>query len=111
MAARAAMRDAIADLNRAHDAALAALAAVDTVADRQAAFELADQLASRIEELGKQDDAVRRGFIHRIWTVDELSLRQLATQVGLSKTRAEQLVRTFRSSSPNPEGAPQCPST
>jgi hypothetical protein len=100
------MSNAIDAINKAYADATAALATVDTVEDRQVAFELAAALTHRLEDLTELAVALRKRCVRRIWEAEELSLAGLAGRVGVSKTRAEQLVKTFRTAPPR-EGAPQ----
>jgi hypothetical protein len=94
--ARRAMRDAITTIEKGYADALTAFAMVDTTEDRQAAFELANDLAKRLERLDDAAARLRKRCIHRIWKAEEMSLATLANRVGVTKSRADQFVRDFK---------------
>lgn len=98
-AARQAMHAAISTIEIAYRDAIAAFTLIDTLDDRQAAFELANGLATTLEKLDEQAVALRKRCIRRIWETENLSLAKLADRVSVSKTRADQLVRAFKTTS------------
>lgn len=96
-AAQAEVRAAITALTAAFEQATAAIAAIETVEDRQAALELANTLTGHLEQLQETAVLIRRRCVQRIWEAEELSLAGLAGKIGVSKARAQQLVKTFDS--------------
>lgn len=100
------MQRALATIDRGWRDALAALTLVETDEDRQAAFELADHLAEKLATINTEASEIRRSRIRRIWDAEKLSLARLADKVGISKTRAEQLVKTFRADQTEPREGP-----
>ena len=74
----------------AADAALAAIRrAIDPQAKLEAAGRLLDALRSRSDEAAR----IRHAEALRIYEEESLSLAQLANRVGISKARADQIVK------------------
>src|SRR6266487_64998 len=69
-----------------------AVAAIDE-ADPDVAFAAATKLTHLIAEFYKQTPQVRGRQAHRVWKANELSLQQLGDRIGVSKARADQLVK------------------
>lgn len=80
-------------LNAVQDAYGEAVSAVGQIPDRQRAFEAATTLRDELDRLVGEAATVRARMAHRIWEAEELSLAQLADRIGVSKARADQLVR------------------
>ena len=89
----AAVRAALIDLDAAHDRAVAAIQAA---ADLDAAFTAATELEAHMRRLDASDAELRTNVVGRMWDADRLSLAALASRIGVSKTRADQLVRSVK---------------
>lgn len=94
------------------DAALAALAeafsrsieAIGQIANPHRAFECATELADVSRDQAKKAADLRALSVDRIWTAEELSLAALAGRIGVSKARADQLLKTARAAKETPDG-------
>jgi hypothetical protein len=83
------MSDPADHLERAYQAAEQA---VDTAQTPQQALERAGAFYRAVEDLRRRATDLRKQTTRRIWKAEELSLSWLAKQVGVSKSRAGQLV-------------------
>lgn len=88
-----ALRAALADLDRAHDAAVAA---VEAAPDLDTELEAVNELAGHMRKLDEADAERRTRIIGRVWEAERLSLAALAERVGVSKSRAEQLIKNVK---------------
>jgi 3-methyladenine DNA glycosylase/8-oxoguanine DNA glycosylase len=95
------------DANRAEQAAGEALdgltraykeaaAAIEAIPDPQRAFAYATQLANLVRDLFPEASELRSRTVARIWEAEELSLAALAQRIGVSKARADQLIRAAK---------------
>ena len=87
--------DALDALTRAYRAAAAA---INAIPDPQRAFEYATQLANALRDTAQRASELRTQAAARIWEAEELSLAALAERIGVSKARADQLIRAARAS-------------
>lgn len=89
-----AMRDAIAAITRAYTDAMKA---INATSDSQQALESATQLAVTLREAFDGASELRTQIAGRIWEAEKLSLSALANRMGVSKARADQLIRAHKS--------------
>jgi YesN/AraC family two-component response regulator len=75
-----------------------AVATINAIPDRQRAFEYATQLANTLRDTAQRASELRTQAAARIWEAEELSLAALAERIGVSKARADQLIRAARAS-------------
>ena len=75
-----------------------AAAAINAIPDPQRAFEYATQLASMLRDIAQRASELRTQTAARIWEAQELSLAALAERIGVSKARADQLIRAAKAS-------------
>jgi DNA-binding transcriptional regulator YiaG len=87
----------IAAVRRAYQAAAAAIAATP---DPNEAFTQATELANLLRELADAGAELRAQAVARIWESEQMSLSTLAQRIGVSKARADQLIKAAR---PKPE--------
>jgi len=80
------VRGAIADIDRAHNVATAA---VEAVPNPVTAFAAANELAAHMQVLAASDDKLKEQLSERIYA-RKMSLAERADQVGISKRRAKQ---------------------
>jgi hypothetical protein len=102
-AARQQMRDAVAAIDKAAAEAIAAFEIYEPEVGHQDSFEAIDEvvriLESRLKELARLQEQARR----RIWASEEMSLATLASRIGVSKARAQQLADRFKAERDKPE--------
>jgi hypothetical protein len=77
-------------LDSAFDAAIKAIAGIG---DRRQRLAGTASLRARIDEYRRQTSELRDRTVAEIWRAEELSLSRLANEVGVSKARADQIVR------------------
>jgi len=77
-------------------AADAALAAIRRATDPQAKLEAAGRLLEALRSRSDEAARIRHAEALRIYEAESLSLAQLANRVGISKARADQIVRAER---------------
>jgi len=92
-AAEEALRTAIAAMRSAYGRAAAA---IEAIPDPQEAFEKAGELRSAADDLVGEAASLRARMVQRIWEAETMSLAALANKIGVSKTRADQFLRTAR---------------
>jgi hypothetical protein len=73
-----------------------AASAIDKVDDAEQAFAHATDLANGLRETYQAATELRTQAVGRIWEAEELSLAKLAERIGVSKGRADQLVRAHK---------------
>src|SRR5215216_1652054 len=73
-----------------------AVATINAIPNPQRAFEYATQLANALRDTYQQASELRTQAAARIWQAEELSLAALAERIGVSKARADQLIRAAR---------------
>lgn len=65
-------------------------------ADPHVAFRRATELAEILRSLADEAANLRPATVYRIWEAEQLSLAALAKRIGVSKTRADQLLHMAR---------------
>jgi hypothetical protein len=88
-----AVLSALADLERAFDAALMA---IDADTDHNQAYTGATELVETMRRLFEKSGNQRALSAARIFEQEELSLASLADRIGVSKARAAQLIKTAK---------------
>ncbi len=78
------------------DAYLAAAAAVEATRDPDEAFRHATELREATDRIVGAAAKLRARMAHRIWQAEGMSLAKLAARIGMSKARADQLIRAAR---------------
>jgi hypothetical protein len=73
-----------------------AVAAVRAVPDPEAAFPYANELSEKLRELSIAAAALRTETAARIWDSKRMTLAALADRIGVSTTRAHQLIKGVR---------------
>lgn len=94
-------RQALDALSRAYEEAAAAIGAVE---DPELAFELATELTEVLRVATNNAAEFRVETVGRIWSSNELSLAGLAKRIGVSKARAEQLVKSVKKAKETNDG-------
>jgi hypothetical protein len=89
-------RDQGASLARLYAAYQELAAKVSTEPDPYAAFQRASELREVVDRMVGEAAVLRAKAADRVRVADHLSLGQLAERLGLSKARADQLVRVAR---------------
>jgi nucleoside-diphosphate-sugar epimerase len=85
------------------DACERAVAAIQGDSHAQHAFESATALADTLRQLAESAASLRARTAARIATEEKLSLSVLATRIGVSKARADQLLKSVKDSNPGTE--------
>jgi len=73
-----------------------ATAAVRSISDPQRAVVAATELATFLRAKSEDAAEVRNGLAYRIWKAEELSLSALAQRIGVSKARADQIIKAAK---------------
>jgi hypothetical protein len=73
-----------------------ALAAVRRISDPQRAVAAATELATLLRTKSEDASEVRNALAYRIWKAEELSLSVLAQRIGVSKARADQIIKAAK---------------
>ncbi|MGH3856890.1 MAG: hypothetical protein ACRDR6_26100 [Pseudonocardiaceae bacterium] len=93
-------QDPVAEVEAALDALDAAYdkaaASIKAVPDPDVAFPYANELAERIRKLASKAAGLRTDTAGRIWDSERMSLSSLADRIGVSTTRAHQLITTIK---------------
>ena len=84
------------EVDAAIAAADAALAAIRRATDPQAKLEAAGKLVDGLRARSDEAARIRHAEAARIYEEESLSLAQLANRVGISKARADQVIRAER---------------
>jgi hypothetical protein len=84
------IRDALAAVDRAYRKAVNL---IDAVPDHQRALDDASALQQQIAAYRGDAADLRARIARRIWETESLSLAALADRIGVSKARADQLIR------------------
>lgn len=66
---------------------------VESEADADLAYEQARELGDTLGKLYEAATTLRSEMVGRIWESEELSIAGLANRIGVSKARADQLIR------------------
>ena len=77
-----------------------AIAVSDPTTDPVAAFHLADALVTEVQNLSVEVAALRSSIAYKIYEAEHLTLKALASRLGVSVTRAHQLVRAGEAQQP-----------
>lgn len=85
--------DALEPMKRAYDQINANL---QGMADLEAAYHIATRLADCLRKLADDAALTRAKCAAKISDAEKLSLRRLADKLGISKARADQLIRVAR---------------
>lgn len=93
------VRGAIADIDRAHKVATAA---VEAAPDPVTAFAAANELAAHMQVLAASDDKLKEQLSERMWDARKMSLAGRADQVGISQRRAEQQAKDAKADEDSP---------
>lgn len=93
------VRAALAELDRAH---ATAVAAVEDAPDLDSALAAVNLLHTRLQELINAVTVLRTRIVGRVWDAQRLSLSDLADRVGISKSRAEQLIKKVKKAKEEP---------
>ena len=80
-----------------------AVAAIEAVPDGEEAFSQATQLREAADALVGGAAELRARMAGRIWEAEEMSLAALAQRIGVSKTRADQLIKAARAATTTTE--------
>ncbi|MEV0589313.1 hypothetical protein [Nonomuraea sp. NPDC050310] len=86
--------DSVSDIERAFDAATAAIRAES---DAGRAYEGATELVETLRRLFEKSADLRAESAARIFDTEQMSLAVLADRIGVSKARAAQLIKTAKS--------------
>ncbi len=89
------VRAALVDIDAAHGRAVAAIGAEPNLDD---ALTAVSELAARVRKLSDADAELRTRIVGRVWDAESLSLAGLADRIGVSKARADQLIRNIKRS-------------
>lgn len=84
------------EITAAVAAADAALEAIRRLASSQDKLEAAGRLVEALRSRSDEAARIRHAEAVRIYEAESLSLAQLASRVGISKARADQITRTAR---------------
>ncbi|MDQ3906089.1 MAG: hypothetical protein M3300_11765 [Actinomycetota bacterium] len=93
------VRGAIADIDKAHNVATAA---VDAAPDPVTAFAAANELATHMKVLAASDDKLKEQLSGRMWDAKKMSLAGMAEQVGISTRRAQQPAKDAKADDDSP---------
>lgn len=96
------VRAALADIDAAHGRAVAAIGVEPSL---DVALTAVSELASRVRKLSDADAELRTRIVGRVWDAERLSLAALADRIGVSKARADQLIRNIKKSRQQTEDA------
>jgi parvulin-like peptidyl-prolyl isomerase len=89
----AVIRAVIAAIDTAHDQGITAINGATASAE---VFAAATELAAHLRRLADSDADLRADIASRIYTARKLSLSSLADHIGVSKARADQLIRNAK---------------
>ena len=84
------------EVDAAITAADKALAVIRGIASSQERLEAAGKLAEALRDRSDEAARIRHAEAVRIYETESLSLAQLADRVGISKARADQIIRADR---------------
>ncbi len=73
-----------------------ASAAIEATTDPQRAFELATALRDAVDGLVGEAADLRAQMAYRVYKAEEISLATLATRLSVSKSRADQFIRSAK---------------
>jgi predicted type IV restriction endonuclease len=88
--------NAAGEIDEAIAAADRALAAIRAIASPQEKLEAAGRLVEALRARSDEAARVRHAEALRIYETESLSLAQLANRVGISKARADQIIKAER---------------
>ena len=87
------VRAALAGIDALHVRVVEAIGAEE---DPDTALRIAGEYASHVRYLGDVASELRTRIAGQIWETEKLSLAKLADRVGVSKSRADQIVKTIK---------------
>jgi predicted XRE-type DNA-binding protein len=87
------VRDAIRALTRAYSRIVEH---IDATTDHQQAFRDATEASEALRKMYDHITAIRANTVLQIKEAEQLSLARLATQIGVSKSRANEIIRTAK---------------
>lgn len=90
-------------IRTAVDAARAAIRDIRALPDPQSRIEAAGRLADSLRAAFEEAARIRHEDAVRIYEAESLSLAQLASRVGISKARADQIIKAAREKEPESE--------
>jgi hypothetical protein len=90
--------EALHAVERARDEALEVLASAGSNMER---IEGASRLVTILQERVKEAAQIRQDEVIRLWLAEGLSLGELGRRLGLSKARADQIVRAYKARNPD----------
>lgn len=64
--------------------------------DPQAAFDAASEVRETLRQMHDEIAELRTTAVGEIWERDQLSLAKLADRIGVSKARADEMIRTVK---------------
>lgn len=91
------VRAALADIERT---SIAAVQAIETAEDLDAALVAVRESYDRLREITEVHLQLRTKIAGRVWDAQRLSLSALARRVGVSKSRAEQMIKDVKKEAP-----------
>lgn len=81
----------------------AAIAEIRELRDPQGALERVTELVETLRQLTIKSAEVRLEIVGRIWEAEKLSLAALAKRVGVSKSRADEMVKDWKAKREDPD--------
>ena len=87
------MREAISQLE---DVRQRLVQAIDAIDDPQTAFDAASEVREILRKTHDEIAELRTRAVGEIWERDKLSLSKLADRIGVSKARADEIIRTVK---------------
>ena len=87
---RQALENTIQAIRSAYEAQAAVIRAI---ANPQDAYELATRLRTELDPLLTEAGQLRAQMVRRVWESEPMSLSALGRRIGVSKARADQLIR------------------
>jgi hypothetical protein len=99
-----AVRQAIHDLDTAHRALVSAIEAID---EPDAALAASAEASERFLKMRGEIADLRTRIVGEIWERERLSLAGLADRIAVSKTRADEIIRTYKKQRADKEESPK----
>ncbi|MQA15582.1 MAG: hypothetical protein GEV09_15875 [Pseudonocardiaceae bacterium] len=95
----AAVRSALAEMDGAY---ARAIGVIEESTDLDLAFAAANDLAAHMRSLDAAAGELRVRIVGQVWHSERLSLAALADRIGVSKSRADQLIRAVKKDQEQP---------
>ncbi|MGH3777981.1 MAG: hypothetical protein ACRDRR_19990 [Pseudonocardiaceae bacterium] len=89
------VRAVLAEIDAAH---ARAVVGINSEPNLDAALAAVSELATHVRKLSDTDAELRTLIVGRVWDAESLSLAALADRIGVSKARADQLIRNIKRS-------------